>query len=268
MAVGTTIDPYPDEEALHRAITEWWVRTVSGASTDAPLVAPVPVLSPSGGEDDAHPTDQPARGVLMHAEQDRLTVRSDEAGWTWLRVSWDPDWRSVNGTAVRKGGPGHLLVWAERGTTELRWSVPGPIDAAAAAATGVAVLAAAAMAAVNRSRASRPIPTVPSPRPTPSTSSPTLSTHGRTPQLGPCGEESPAFVAVNNAVEGVVSVWRLCVLFPRFQSAPIDKGQHHRVCSHRRIPSRTCRCRDGMSWLFGEEPSASWPMLAVLPYRR
>ena len=31
----------------------------------------------------------------------------------------------LGGTPVRKGGPGHLVIWAERGVTELRWSVPG-----------------------------------------------------------------------------------------------------------------------------------------------
>ena len=64
----------------------------------------------------------------------------------------DPDWRSVDGTPVRKGGPGHLVVWAERGVTELRWSVPRAVDAAAAAVTGASLLATMALSAVNRRR--------------------------------------------------------------------------------------------------------------------
>ena len=70
----------------------------------------------------------------------------------WLRVPWDPDWRSVGDTPVHKGGPGHLVIWADQGVTELRWSVPRAVDAAAAGATGAALLLTAVMAAVNLRR--------------------------------------------------------------------------------------------------------------------
>ena len=100
----------------------------------------------------AYPVDQSAAGVSLHTGQDSLTVRAEAAGWAWLRVPWDPDWHSTGDTPVHKGGPGHLVVWAERGVTELRWSVPGTVDAAAAAITGASALALIALVAVNRRR--------------------------------------------------------------------------------------------------------------------
>ena len=96
--------------------------------------------------------DQSAEGVSLQKGQDSLTVRAETAGWAWLRVPWDPDWHSTGDTPVRKGGPGHLVVWAERGDTELRWSVPRAVDAAAAAVTGASLLVVMALATVNRRR--------------------------------------------------------------------------------------------------------------------
>ena len=145
MATGVTVAPHPDEEAWHRAAVEWWVTLPADAST-------VPVLWPSGGDSGAYPVDQSAAGVSLHTGQDSLTVRAEAAGWAWLRVPWDPDWHSTGDTPVHKGGPGHLVVWAERGVTELRWSVPTTVDAAAAAITGASLLALIALAAVNRRR--------------------------------------------------------------------------------------------------------------------
>ena len=144
-ASGVTVAPHPSEETWHRAAVEWWVSL-------APGISEVPVLLPGGGNGSTHPTDQAAGRVSLQAEPDSLTVRAEEAGWVWLRVPWDPDWRSVGDTPVRKGGPGHLVIWADQGVTELRWSVPRAVDAAAAAATGAALLLTAAMAAVNRRR--------------------------------------------------------------------------------------------------------------------
>ena len=143
MATGVTVDSHPDEEAWHRAAVKWWVSM-------PPDVSVVPVLSSDDGN--AYPREQAAQRVSLHAGQDSLTVRAEAAGWAWLRVPWDPDWRSVDGTPVRKGGPGHLVVWAERGVTELRWSVPGVVDASAAAVTGASLLATMALSAVNRRR--------------------------------------------------------------------------------------------------------------------
>ncbi len=112
----------------------------------------VPLLWPSGGDSSAYPVDQSAAGVSLHTGQDSLTVRAETAGWAWLLVPWDPGWRAVGDTPVRKGGPGHLVVWAERGDTELRWSVPRAVDAAAAAVTAASLLVVMALATVNRRR--------------------------------------------------------------------------------------------------------------------
>ena len=144
-ASGVTVAPHPSEEAWHRAAVAWWVSL-------APGILEVPVLLPGGVNDGAYPTDQAARGVSLQAEQDSLTLRAEAAGWVWLRVPWDPDWRSVGDTPVHKGGPGHLVIWADQGVTELRWSVPRAVDGAAVAATGAALVSTAALAAVNRRR--------------------------------------------------------------------------------------------------------------------
>ena len=143
MSTGVTVDSHPDEEGWHQAAVKWWVSM-------PPDVSVVPVLSSDDGK--AYPREQAAQRVSLHAGHDSLTVQAEAAGWAWLRVPWDPDWRSVDGTPVRKGGPGHLVVWAERGVTELRWSVPGAVDAAAAAVTGAAVLAVIVITAINRRR--------------------------------------------------------------------------------------------------------------------
>ena len=151
MAGGVTAVPYAGEEAWHRAAVEWWVPIAASAPAGAlGAVSPVPVLSL--GESAAHPLDQAAGGVSLHTEGESLTVRAESAGWAWLRVPWDPDWRSLDATPVRKGGPGHLVVWANRGVTRLRWSIPGAVDVAAAATTGAAALAAVVLVAVNRRR--------------------------------------------------------------------------------------------------------------------
>ena len=93
---------------------------------------------------------QAASGVVLHTGQDKLVVTADRPGWVWIRVPWDPYWSSTGGSAVHKGGPGHLVVWANHGTTELRWSVPGRVDAAAAAVTGAAAAAAGGLTLINR----------------------------------------------------------------------------------------------------------------------
>ena len=157
-AGGVTVAPYAGDDAWHRAAVDWWLRIATGpvppAAGDGGPAVPVR----SSGESVAHPLDRGARGVWMSTGEDRLIVHADEAGWAWLRVPWDPDWRSVDGTPVRKGGPGHLVVWAERGVTELVWGVPRAVDVAAAATTGGAALAAAALVAVARRRPFEPDP--------------------------------------------------------------------------------------------------------------
>ena len=109
MAVGVTVDPLPDEDAWHRAAVEWWIASFQRS----PESKVVPVLLPTRGDGSDHPIDQAAAGVSLHSGQDSLTVRAEAAGWAWLRVPWDPGWRSVGETPVHKGGPGHLVVWVE-----------------------------------------------------------------------------------------------------------------------------------------------------------
>ena len=111
----------------------------------------------------SRPAHQAAAGVWLRSNGDRLTVGADAAGWAWLRVPWDPYWHSPAGTAVRKGGPGHLVVWVPEGETELVWQVPAAVDAAAAAVTGVAALLVLAMATTNRRRNHEPDPHRPRP---------------------------------------------------------------------------------------------------------
>ena len=142
---GVTVAPFPENHSWHQAAVKWWT------STDQD-VFDVPVLWSKEGKDQAHSPTQAARGVSLHAARDSLTVRAQEAGWAWVRVPWDPDWRSTDGTPVLKGGPGHLVMWAERGTTKLSWSVPRAVDTAAAAITGTALLATSMLSIINRRR--------------------------------------------------------------------------------------------------------------------
>ena len=150
-AGGVTVASYADEEAWHRAAVAWWLPIAAVVPPDTPRgVSHVPILS--AGESADHPVGQPAGGVSLHAAGESLTVSAETAGWAWLRVPWDPDWRSVDGAPVRKGGPGHLVVWVNQGVTEIRWSVRDAVDVAAAATTGAAALAVAALTVVNRRR--------------------------------------------------------------------------------------------------------------------
>lgn len=178
MASGVTVVPLPSEDAWHRSAVEWWIPIAADTPLETPAgegsgfrsgagipgaiweasagVDQVPILSVR--ESAGHPLGRAAAGVLLKAAGDSLTVHAEEAGWVWIRVPWDPDWRSVDGTPVRKGGPGHLVVWANEGVTELRWAVPRAVDVAAAATTGVAALASIVLVAVNRRRGFEPDP--------------------------------------------------------------------------------------------------------------
>ena len=245
MATGVTVDSHPDEEAWHQAAVKWWVSM-------PPDVSVVPVLSSDDGT--AYPREQAAQRVSLHAGQDSLTVRAEAAGWAWLRVPWDPDWRSVDGTPVRKGGPGHLVVWAERGVTELRWSVPGAVDAAAAAVTGASLLATMALSAVNRRRgwetdSDRRRPAADALEMFADTVDGWVRAATRRARLS-----ASALVAANNAVEGVVPCSVRLYRFESFRK-PIHKGQRHRVCSHRPIPSPTNRSRGGIPGSAGPLPN-------------
>ncbi|MYE65082.1 MAG: hypothetical protein F4231_04105 [Acidimicrobiaceae bacterium] len=143
--VGVTVAPHIEEQSWHRAAVKWWV---SGPQNSSVL----PVLWPRVGTDRGHAHSQPAGRVSLHSAQDKLTLVAERPGWAWVRVPWDPYWQAENGAPVLKGGPGHLIVWAEQGTTEMHWRVPEAVDGAAATASGAGLLVTAALAIVNRRR--------------------------------------------------------------------------------------------------------------------
>ena len=151
LAEGVRIVPYRDEDSWHQAAVQWWVAVASESEPLRPGgTAQVPVLWPDvEAEGEAALVGQAARGVSLHTEQDRLYVMAESAGWAWVRVSWDPWWFADDGVPL-KGGPGHLVVWVEPGVTELRWYVPGRVDATAVAVTALSLLLLVAMVRVNR----------------------------------------------------------------------------------------------------------------------
>ena len=148
-ASGVTVAFYPSEDSWHRAVAQWWIPIAGGPRTELESLEPVPALS-DGDDDPSRPARQAASGVWMRADGDRLIVGADAAGWVWLRVPWDPYWHSPPDAAMRKGGPGHLVVWVPEGETELIWRVPAAVDAAAAIITGAAGLLVLVMAVTNR----------------------------------------------------------------------------------------------------------------------
>ena len=153
-ATGVLVNPSPDESSWHRSAVEWWI-SISAESDDRPFgLMPQAATVPArwAGEARNHPPSQAAGGVALLAAQDRLTVIAETAGWAWLRIPWDPYWRAATGAPVLKGGPGHLIVWVDEGTTELSWEVPSAVDTAAATVTGAALLAVAVLWKVNRRR--------------------------------------------------------------------------------------------------------------------
>ena len=191
-ASSVTIAPAFTEESWHSDAALWWIEVligthavvsssdnaVSGNAVEAdhtadqivadtmmmsisdilltgmpmPQFNGVPILADRVVDHTAYPVDQAASGVSLHTAQDELIVQAETAGWVWLRVPWDPYWRSVSGTPVHKGGPGHLIVWVEQGSTELRWSVPIIVDIVAAVITIVSVLVVVVLTRGGRSR--------------------------------------------------------------------------------------------------------------------
>lgn len=146
---GVTVAAHTSEDAWHRAATQWWVSLASNTGAHVP---PIPVLGMGDDERHAYLYNRAASGLALHASQDILILTARQPGWVWIRVPWDPYWRTENGAPVLKGGPGHLVVWAQPGTTELRWEVPSAVDAAAAIASGAALLAVGGLLIVNRRR--------------------------------------------------------------------------------------------------------------------
>ena len=142
----------------HRAAVEWWVALDpddgrEDASENGPGdLSVVPILSEPELGVGSYPSSQMASGVSLTSGIDTITLHADEAGWAWLRIPWDPGWSSLAHTPVHKGGPGHLVVWVEQGTTEMRWGVSNAVDVASAGVTGLALLATAVLSVMNRRR--------------------------------------------------------------------------------------------------------------------
>lgn len=145
-ATGIAVSPFFDENSWHNAAVEWWISTVLG-STDKRIPAKAEYSLISG-----YPYEQSARGVALETNQDTLIVRADSRGWAWLKVPFDPWWKSTVDTPVLKGGPGHLVVWVEPGITEFRWAVPRIVDILSVWTTLVALVTAFVMIMINRSR--------------------------------------------------------------------------------------------------------------------
>ena len=155
MAVGTAVVVHTDEESWHRSAVRWWIDISRGAESER---SPIPVLLESVDDTEAYAVHQAASEVSMNTDGDTLTVIAAQPGWAWLRVPWDPHWRSDDNSPVLKGGPGHLITWVEAGTTILRWSVPRSVDMTAAGVTTVALLAAFALTVLNRRMGFTPDP--------------------------------------------------------------------------------------------------------------
>ena len=136
---GAGLDTHPNEAAWHEAAVHWWI-DVASTGGDTLNLDRVPALVADSLSEIRYPFDQFAEGVTLAAEGDRLTLRAGSPGWAWIRVPWDPWWHSDSNAPVLKGGPGHLVVWAEPGETTLRWEVPSSVDAAAAAVTAASLL--------------------------------------------------------------------------------------------------------------------------------
>ena len=152
VATGASLDLYRSDGRWARSAADWWIALVSQDRAAVPLgiEAPVPAFSAGSPDASRYRPDQPAAGLSVSQGPDSLRVVALQPGWAWVRVPWDPYWRTDGGSPVLKGGPGHLVVWAERGETVLRWRVPPVVDMAAAAVTGAALLVAAVLSAINR----------------------------------------------------------------------------------------------------------------------
>ena len=130
-AAGVAVTLHAADDKWHRAAVRWWV------TLERDDLGLVPVLSDADPEE--YPAHRAAAGVRLERQAERMVVYADEPGWVWLRVPWDPWWHNRGGGPVLKGGPGHLVAWVERGSTELRWAVPGAVDATAAAVSAAAL---------------------------------------------------------------------------------------------------------------------------------
>ena len=149
---GVTVRTFQDDDSWHRAATGWWIDAATGDLLDV-VASDVPILSRQQDHNlTDYPFQQAASGLTVATAQDSMTVWASNSGWAWVRVPWDRDWRATTGTPVTKGGPGHLVIWAEAGTTELRWGVPVLVDLIALGVTITSLLIAGIAMFVGRSK--------------------------------------------------------------------------------------------------------------------
>ena len=163
LAVGVTVVGHASDEEWHRAATRWWIALASGARPGGSGEHPQVPVRRAVADGSPYPATQAATGVELDVRQDRLALTATAPGWAWIRVPWDPYWSAASDVPVHKGGPGHLVVWLERGSTVLRWEVPSAVDVAAAVVTGLALVATVLLSILNRRRGwdcepGRPLP--------------------------------------------------------------------------------------------------------------
>ena len=154
--------PQSTNDTWHREATAWWANLLTNQTTLTEAEAAVPT---HGEVDwDAYPPAQAAGGVSVLEVGESFAVTAQTAGWVWIRVPWDPYWHSHNNTPVLKGGPGHIVAWADEGHNNYGWWVPPQVDTAAIITTTVAAALATTLLITGRRQPQSP--DLPSRRPT------------------------------------------------------------------------------------------------------
>ena len=161
-ASGVALAPHATNDAWHRDAVGWWAGLLTGEYALQDAEAAVP----THGEVDwgAYPPAQAAGGVSVLEAGESFAVTAQTAGWVWIRVPWDPYWHSHNNTPVLKGGPGHIVAWADEGHNNYGWWVPPQVDTAAIITTAGAAALAITLLITGRRRPQSP--DLPSRRPT------------------------------------------------------------------------------------------------------
>ena len=161
-ASGVALASHAANDAWHRDAVGWWAGLLTGEYTLQDAEAAVPA---HGEVDwDAYPPTQAAGGVSILEAEESFAVTAETAGWAWIRVPWDPYWHSHSNTPVLKGGPGHIIAWADEGHNNYGWWVPPQVDTAAIiTTTGTAALAITLLITWRRRSPAEPGPTAPPP---------------------------------------------------------------------------------------------------------
>ena len=153
-ASGVALAPHATNDAWHRDAVGWWAGLLTGEYALQDAEAAVPT---HGEVDwDAYPPAQAAGGVSVLEAGESFAVTAQTAGWVWIRVPWDPYWHSHNNTPVLKGGPGHIIAWADEGHNNYGWWVPPQVDTAAIITTASAAALAITLLITGRRRPQSP----------------------------------------------------------------------------------------------------------------